>query len=217
MATQGTEKVLGGTPYKRYPDPNVKGTPNQFGLYPWSTFRARFMLIDNDGYVAPAQSGNCSEALLFTSDIPAIVTVSNNISLENSLTSNILSPTVGGTPGVTVSAFGEVAKGYAGANHEVRCSGFTVNNGFSTFSLNYTNLDCIANGSVICSPIGRNNYATGSSITAADKRGTNPIILRVSDYTQAMYDNGNIISEEIYYLPSGYNGSWIVVGLWLPS
>jgi hypothetical protein len=217
MATQGTEKILGGTPYKRYPDPIVKGTPNEYGLYPWSTFRARFMLIDNNGYVAPAQSATCSEALLFTSDIPAIVTVPFNISLENNLTSNILSPTVGGTPGVTVSAFGQVAIGYAGANYKVRCSGFTVNNAFSTISLNDTNLDCIANGSVICSPIGRNNYATGSSITAADKRGTNPIILRAYDYTQAMYDNGNIISEVFPFGPSGYNGSWIVVGLWLPS
>ena len=118
---------------------------------------------------------------------------------------------------MTVSAFGEVAKGYAGANHEVQCSGFTVGNASSGIPLNYTNLDCIANGSVICSPIGRNNYATGSSITAADKLGTNPIILRASDYTQAMYDNGNIISEVFPFGPSGYNGSWIVVGLWLPS
>ena len=215
MATQGTEKVLGGTPYKRYPDPNVKGTPNEYGLYPWSTFRARFMYIDPQGYVAPG-TGNCSEALLFTSDIPAIVTVSYNISLENSLTSNILSPTAGGTPGVTVSAFGEVAKGYAGANHEVQCSGFTVNNAFSTINLNDTNLDCIANGSVICSPLGRNNYATGPSFNDTDKLGTTPIILQAADYTQAMYDNGNIIRETLT-LPSGLISSWIVVGLWLPS
>lgn len=222
-----SQKILAGTPYKRYPDPNVKGTPNQFGLYPWSTFRAKLMLIDNNGYVAPALSGQCSEALLFTSDLPAIVTAwyfTSGFSptlilanIENSLTSNILSASSGGSPGVTVSAFGEVAKGYAGASHNVECSGFTVAKTFSSIPLKDTHLDCIANASVICSPLGRNNYSTGSSITAADKRGTNPIILRASDYTQAIYDNGNIISEVFPFGPSGYNGSWIVVGLWLPA
>ena len=117
---------------------------------------------------------------------------------------------------MTVSAFGEVAKGYAGANHEVQCSGFTVNNAFSTINLNDTNLDCIANGSVICSPLGRNNYATGPSFNDTDKLGTTPIILQAADYTQAMYDNGNIIRETLT-LPSGLISSWIVVGLWLPS
>jgi len=216
MAPQGTTKILGGTPYKRYPDPIVKGTPNEYGLYPWSTFRARFMYIDSQGYVAPASLGFFAfvEGLLFTSDIPAIVTTSSGLSLENSLTSNILSPTAGGPPGVTVSAYGEVARGYAGANYKVQCTGFPVQRYFQTISLNDTNLDCIANGSVICSPIGRNNYATGANINDTDKLGTNPIILQAADYTQAMYDNGNIIRET---LPSGLTSSWIVVGLWLPS
>jgi len=217
MATQGTEKILGGTAYKRYPDPLVKGTPNQYGLYPWSTFRARFMYIDNNGYVASAQSGAFQEGLLFTSDIPAIVTAANTLNLNNVVKSNILSSTPGGSPGVTVSTFGQVAKGYAGAINTIECTGFPVKYGFSTFNFNDTNLDCTANSSVICSPIGKNLYQTGSSIDSTDKLGTTPIILRASDYTQAMYDNGNIIRETISYLPPGTLGSWIVVGLYLPS
>ena len=58
MATQGTEKVLGGTPYKRYPDPTSPGTPNAYGLY-----HDRFERHDGTWWLARRRYGSFSRTI----------------------------------------------------------------------------------------------------------------------------------------------------------
>jgi hypothetical protein len=214
MAADGTEKVLGGTRATRYPDPFVKGTANAYGLYPWSVFNAIFCAIEGGtGTVFPLTEGLAVEAgialLLFTSDIPAVLTVttySNTGSFVwpayNVLTSYLSkkTPVVSpiGTNQVTVK-YGEVAQGYVGANKDIYCAGFPAvyevrAAGEATRGALPT-INCIANSGVINGPVGPSSIIFLEGIAADMQQAPTPIMLLESDYTQAILDNGNLIKD----------------------
>lgn len=209
-------QYLSGTPYPRVSDPPTVYTANDRGLYPWSAFRALFGYVNNGDLLRTA-SGSTSDILLFTSDIPAMVTAAGSLynvvtqytTLSNSLTTSILAPTSGGAAGVSASAYGQVLKGYAGAGFDVPCSGFAVTNGFTSYNFatgESTNiLDCLANSNSIISPIGNNTLQTGSGATSVGQ-GVSPIILLNTDYTQEILDNNNIAVI--------FNHAYLVVGLY---
>jgi len=212
MAVKGTQKVLGGTPYKRYPDPNVTGTPNQFGLYPWSAFRAGLGFVAEDGAITYYQDGlldrsdsSSCEFLFFVSDIPAVATAVsydtlNHVAfpsvIRNKFDSNfILAPTSGAAAGVTGLQYGKVLSGYAGASKQVFCTGFSAIASFygpnGAVSSQYA-VECLCNSPVVCSPVGSNSIDGGNTSAPV------PLILNDTDYTQAMYDAGNLFTD-----PSG--------------
>jgi hypothetical protein len=214
MAVKGTQKVLGGTPYKRYPDPNVTGTPNQFGLYPWSAFRAALGFVDVDGSITYYQDGlldrsdsSACEFLFFVSDIPAVATavsydtlkrVAYPSTIENKFSStSILAPTSGGAAGVTGLQYGKVLSGYAGASKQVFCTGFSAVASFygpnEAVSNQYA-VECLCNSPVVCSPVGSNNILKGNVLSPIS------LILNDTDYTQAMYDAGNLFTDSSGFL-----------------
>ena len=214
MAKQGTQKVLGGTTYKRYPDPNVTGTPNQFGLYPWSAFRAALGFVDVDGSITYYQDGlldrsdsSACEFLFFVSDIPAVATavsydtlkrVAYPSTIENKFSStSILAPTSGGAAGVTGLKYGKVLSGYAGASKQVFCTGFSAVASFygpnEAVSNQYA-VECLCNSPVVCSPVGSNSISKGNVLSPIS------LILNDTDYTQAMYDAGNLFTDSSGYL-----------------
>lgn len=208
MAVKGTQKVLGGTPAKRYPDPLVKGTPNQFGLYPWSAFdapliRGFYTREDVEGVALPADNIPDTEAvdvLVFTSDIPAISrSIVTNLSVRlqysriapNTLACSFVSATSGGAPGVSIAQYGQVLSGYTGAALEVYVTGFPlqirVNYPGSTLEMDSVFLQVWANSPVINGVVGPLWDSPDFSPLAPS-----PIILDAALYTQAIKDNGNI-------------------------
>ena len=226
MATQGTEKVLGGTPYKRYPDPASPGTPNAYGLYPWSVFKAP--ICSWNGTDEPIPQGdlhleNGVELLLFTSDVPSVLELRATdvgASLQfsaggvNTLSVPFLFTTSGGTTPATIPTQGKVIAGYTGGLADVYCTGFPAAGnviapgaegagGVAT----YTDVICVANGPVISSPV--------SSLSFAFKQAGNnafapvPVIINAYTYTAAVRDAGNLITA-----PDG--SLYAVVGLWSP-
>lgn len=213
-----SQKILGGTPYKRYPDPSVSNLPNEYGLYPWSAFRATIAYINPDnGDVEPQNGASQLTGILFTSDLPAIITYSSiNGGLttsglgRNTLSSPILRTTKGsiitGLPVVTLSAYGQVASGYSGnaGTTDVPVSGFPFEASIGE-SYDVCFLDCIANSPTICSPIGNAWAGTGASATPIGE-GSSPILLLYEQYTNTIRNNNNIIEA------SGY--SYIVVGIY---
>ena len=222
MAKEGTEKVFGGTAYKRNSDPKVVGTPNQFGLYPWSAFRAGLGSLDKSTFAVEYETtgsldGLAVEVLLFTSDIPAIATgVSydgvNNVAYPSPasnrfISAYILSPTSGGSTGVTGAQYGKVLSGYAGVLQSVYCTGFVSlvtyypPNGETSTAYSF---ECLSNGPVVSAPVGPNNLTAGNTLA--------PVPLRLSStaYTQAMYDAGNIYTD-----PTN-NRLFQIVGLYKP-
>ena len=221
MATQGTEKILGGTTYKRYPDPASPGTANAQGLYPWSVFKAPICNFNGTDTITPTiDLNNVSyvDLLLFTSDIPAILELratDTNTNLQfsagaaNTLGVNFLTTAPGGGTFATIPVQGKVLSGYtAGAG--IFCTGFPAQGnvvppgteGVAT----YTEVFCIANSPVIASPV--------SSLSLAYKQSTAngfspvPVIIAYDEYTAAIRDAGNIIS----LTPDGE--LYQVVGLW---
>jgi hypothetical protein len=223
MPTEGTEKVLGGTRYRRYPDPVVKGTPNGYGLYSWSAFNAYCAEVNDVTGVVEASAEPNTLLLLFLSDIPALLRAAafDGSSLlytvaMNTLTSG-LKTTMGGSTDVTLDAFGQVASGYTGAAAQVFCTGFPVvtcswpvREAASQYSIEVT-----ANSPVVCSPVGGpttdafGEPLCGFSGTPLGK-GVSPIILRDSDYTEAIKANDNIIVST----DGTDNVAYVVVGLW---
>ena len=221
MATRGTEKVLGGTPYKRYPDPASPGTANAQGLYPWSVFKAT--VCDFNGIDVPTPIPDLSNygivyLLLFTSDVPAILEfratdTGTNLQFSagavNGLTFPALYTTVGqnGTP-AKIQTQGKVIAGYTGALGDVYCTGFPAEGNAvapgPSGTATYTEVICVANAPVIASPV--------SSLSLSYKQQNNipapvPVIIRWDSYTAAMRDAGNLITTN--------NGSlYQIVGLW---
>ena len=221
MATQGTQKVLGGTQYRRYSSPPVVGIGNSLGLYPWSVFKAP--LCTWDGTNNPVAQGNLNfesviNLLLFTSDVPAFlelrVTDSDaNLQFANNCTNILEVPflvtTKGGTTPSTITVQGKVASGYTGALAEVYCTGFpavghAVPPGAEGVA-SYTEAICIANAPVIASPV--------SSMSLDFKQNKDntfagvPILISYDTYTAAVRDAGNLITA--------FDGSlYKVVGLW---
>jgi hypothetical protein len=216
--TQGTEKILGGTPYKRYPDPNVSNLPNEFGLYPWSVFRAKFVKLDpitnRIVYADPTESFPRSYCLLFLSDFPALARTAalNNqytyYDCRSVLTSGLTTEPGGGTL-VTLPAYGQVAAGYTGDTGQVYCTGFPViaNYGNTTLPPSFYFIEVTANSPVINTPIGDNIYVTPVG------KGVTPVILKATDYTAAIKAADNIIVSN-----DGANDvAYVVVGLWFTT
>jgi len=223
MATQGTEKVLGGTPYKRYPDPASPGTPNAYGLYPWSVFTAP--ICDFNGVDIPTPIPELSNygivyLLLFTSDVPAILEfratdTGTNLQFSAGGVNGLTFPTLYTTPGqngtpATIPIQGKIISGYTGALGDVYCTGFPASGdvvapGSGTDF--YTEVICIANGPVISAPV--------SSLSLGYKQNNNafapvPVIIRWDSYTVALRDGGNLITTN--------DGSlYQIVGLWGPA
>jgi hypothetical protein len=228
--TQGTEKILGGTRYKRYPDPNVSNLPNQFGLYPWSSFRARLGQFDGNGVIQPSVFEDvASNGLLFLSDAPAIVRAGFDVGgpFYYSDGTAVLSFLVGvqglvtqpgGATNVELKAFGEVAKGYTGAASDVYCIGFPV---FLYYDPPFQPLDdyalfveALANGPVINSPISGSDARKRFPVSETGT-GITPIILKSTDYTDAIKANNNVITcaDPVGIFTSV---SYVVVGIWFP-
>jgi hypothetical protein len=198
MAVKGTQKVLGGTPAKRYPDPNVSGTANAYGLYPWSAFDAPLIKnFDVGGNALPADNianNTAVDVLVFTSDIPALsrsivtdLVAGLQISriAPNTLACLFVSATSGGAPGVSIAQYGQVLSGYVGT---VYVTGFplqiTVNYPGTEGFADSVFLQVLANSPVINGVVGP---LLGDSTLAPS-----PIILTAALYTQAIKDNGNI-------------------------
>ena len=221
MATQGTQKVWGGTPYRRYSSPAVIGIGNSLGLYPWSVFKAPICAWN--GVDEPIPQADLSNEigiflLLFTTDVPALLELratdtGTNLQFSagavNELSVPFLFTTAGGSTPATISTQGKVIAGYTGGLAEVYCTGFpafgnVVAPGVSGVST-YTEVICIANGPVIASPV--------SSLSLDFKQEGNnafapvPVIINAYTYTAAVRDAGNLIKA-----PDG--SLYKVVGLW---
>jgi hypothetical protein len=219
--SQGTEKILGGTAYKRYPDPASPGTANAQGLYPWSAFTATVCNFTTPDTITPTiDLNNVSyvDLLLFTSDIPAILELratDTNTNLQfsagaaNTLGVDFLTTAPGGGTLATIPIQGKVLSGYT-ADTGIFCTGFPAQGNVvppgTEGAATYTEVFCIANSPVIASPV--------SALSLAYKQSTSsgfspvPIIIAYDEYTAAIRDAGNIIS-----LTS--DGSlYQVVGLW---
>ena len=208
------QSVLGGTSAPRYADPLVTGAPNQDGLYPWSSFRARLGTITAGAFVpAPlTEFGNDTRVnlLLFTSDVPADGELKETV-VAGPRTQGLLYPWkqvgVAGAPAffktlpsasadVTVSAgqvgAGYVATGAAAPNDYISTTGFPAQFPFvgTTGTFNTFEASIIANSATICSPVSTLN----PNPVAADAAtcGFLPIILLYSAYTQAIRDAGNV-------------------------
>lgn len=208
------QAVLGGTSAPRYADPLVTGAPNQDGLYPWSSFRARLGTIAAGAFVPEVgtdlDAGDTINLLLFTSDVPVSGSLVETPAAAAIVTQGLLAPTtaVGGAgalaffrtapasaTSVTVSAgqvgVGYVATGTAAPNDYISTTGFpasagvSVNGAASTFDVLVT-----ANGAVVSSPVSTLNY--GALAADAATCGFLPIILKYSSYTQAIRDAGNV-------------------------
>lgn len=199
MATYGTEKVLGGTQSVRYPDPKIKGTANQFGLYQWSAFDALFVegFKPNGTYTKYAGSvgGDALGVLAFTSDVPAVsrsIVTATTYQLSgvapNSLDCVAAVTTSGGATAASIAQYGQVLTGYTGPTAEVLVTGFplvvSVVLPGEAATADSVFLQLLANSAVINGVIGP---LLGNSPLAPM-----PIILESSQYTQAIKDNGNI-------------------------
>jgi len=223
MATQGTEKILGGTPYKRYPDPASPGTANSYGLYPWSVFKATICSWNGTDEPVPQvnlQLESGISLLLFTSDVPALLELratdkDTNLQFSagavNGLSVPFLYTTLGGTTPATISTQGKVIAGYTGGLADVYCTGFPAYGKVAAPGVEgvatYTDVICVANAPVIASPV--------SSLSLDFKQQGNnafapvPVIIGAQTYTAAVRDAGNLITA-----PDG--SLFAVVGLWSP-
>ena len=222
MATYGTQKVLGGTRYKRYFDPKVKNTANEFGLYQWSTFRAYYaQREDVTGVVVPWYQPN-SLTLLFLSDFPALARVGlhlipgTGVSVTYGLVENTLATGLKATPSgsyITLESYGQVATGYTNGNN-VACTGFPVQADHPESDDNTAQrfIEVSANSAVICSPIGGipNSGIKFAFSGSPVGKGVSPIILRDLDYTDAIKQNDNVIVSNDGFEDVAY----VVVGLW---
>jgi hypothetical protein len=224
------QTVLGGTSAPRYSDPLVTGAPNEYGLYPWSNFRARFATYSSE-FVSPdteLEGGDEVYLLLFTSDIPAIGYVA---AVSDGAPRAIVSPSAkvgisgppaffktaatGGTD-VTVSAgqvgVGYVATGAAAPNAYIATTGFPANVSVTGGAFEPAEIWVWANSPNICSPISFQNWDTVATATAKAS-GFLPIILRYSDYTQAIRDAGNVVISTDPAQPN-FGATYQVVGLY---
>lgn len=221
MATYGTQKVLGGTRYKRYFDPKVKNTANEFGLYQWSTFRAYYAVRSEEtGVVGPTPAPG-PLTLLFLSDFPALARVGLTVPgtlapVEYGLVQNVLVSGLKDTPTgstVTLESFGQVAAGYTQGN-SVYCTAFPVLADYPTNEGDPAQcfIEVSANSPVICSPIGGNqNFPNGFGFAGTPVgKGVSPIILQDTAYTEAIKKNDNVIVSTDGFEDVAY----VVVGLW---
>ena len=208
--TYYNQTVLGGTSYPRYADPLVTGKSNADGLYPWSTFRARFATYNGSAVDASTLPtfATVYNILLFSSDIPAAgyiapgatgapgISVTPAAKVGTTGAAAFFKATPGGTD-VTVAA-GQVGVGYVynalattDANKNIYVAGFPV--AVASYALPAAaELNVWTNSPNISSPVSFQNWDSVLTATAATS-GALPIVLSYSDYTQAIRDAGNII------------------------
>ena len=224
MPTEGTEKVLGGTPAKRYPDPVVKNTANPNGLYPWSAFRAPLATVVDDGIEVPFNLEQIRiDLLLFTSDLPAICWLvaeadqdsSTRVQffnyVENNTECQFLYADPTATSLATVANIGQVLRGYVNNYlNIVYCTGFnarvpfpvTVPYGSTEGQKTRYYVACVANGATVNGPIAYSQRFPQGTLSAPE-----PVILYAPHYTQAMKDAGNIFVDR-------FGNVCLIVGLW---
>ena len=226
--TYYNQTVLGGTSYPRYADPLVTGKSNADGLYPWSTFRARFASITSGVVGADIEQVSAAgplNLLLFTSDIPASGYICNGtvgaplapVSPTSQVGTTGFTAFFKATPAGTnvIVAAGQVGVGYSynagattDANKNIYVAGFpAVIPGTTVAAASEV---CIwTNSPNISSPVSFQNWDTVAAGTAATS-GALPIILNFGDYTQAIRDAGNVFVNTAAPIGVTYQ----VVGLW---
>jgi hypothetical protein len=189
------QTVLGGTPNPRYPDPLVTGAPNEYGLYPWSAFRARVSNIVDGEVVSLNATISAPYILLFISDevstgyFQDVATAAVESPLEPAPSAGFFLDAPAGS--VVTRPAGQVASGYvATGTANIATTGFMAT-GIAGITADATNLIVFANSPNICSPISFQNWDTVDTATAKAS-GALPIILLYSSYTQAIRDAGNI-------------------------
>jgi hypothetical protein len=199
MATYGTQKVLAGTQSVRYPDPKIKGTANQFGLYQWSAFDAPLVesFKTSGGYnpLSGALDSTRLGVLVFTSDIPVmsrcIITASTyqlSVVAPNILDCVATVTTSGGATVASIAQYGQVLTGYTGSASDVLVTGFPLTL-LVTLPAEETDADRIYLQVVANSPV--INGVVGP-LYGDNPLAPSPIIIDSSLYTQAIKDNGNI-------------------------
>jgi hypothetical protein len=206
--------ILAGTRAVRRPDPAVSNLASPEGLYPWSAFIA-YCGEFSSGEIISSEAFS-GDILLFLTDFPAklysVVNQSSGITLyscQNLLSTIILVTDLGGSTSVVLPAYGKVATGYTGLNNDVLCQGFPIAPVFpSTPGGAIFGVDVTANGAIINSPIGKNDLT--SLLGTPVGLGYTPVILKSTDYTQAIQNNNNIITT-----PTDL--AYVVVGLWSDS
>ena len=243
MATtySGTQRVFGGTRYRRFSDPLPSGGPSSYGLYPWSTFKARLGSTASGSFVSANNTaipdGYIVNLLIFSSDIPAVASgrvtdTTTNLQYFNDVENRVSVPyfvTVAGgaTPAVapagTAGLLGSVVTGYAGVSAvatSVPCSGFPAR--FTALpagtapgsNANITDLIVHANGAVISSPVSQNIVGTAD---AGSTLQPIPVILLNSDYTNAIRFSGSTSATAQYgdnVILTAAGLLWQVVGLY---
>ncbi len=211
--------VKAGTPYLRYTDPQVPSTANPRGLYPWSAFYAP-LAVKNAGDIEADSTlaGDVVSLLLFTCDIPVIsravvtdqATQRTNVQAVvnlKTLPAAFVATTSGGAAPVTITNYGEVLKGYAGAALAVSVSGFAaaisgtvvaplsavVTDGTVVAGLaSSVAIECIANSGSVAGVVGPNFPGT---VLFGNATAPTPIIIKSSDYTQSIQNNDNLIES----------------------
>jgi hypothetical protein len=231
MATtyNGTTRVFGGTRYRRFSDPLPSGGPSSYGLYPWSTFKARLGKITSSEF-ASADNTDIADAtlvnvLIFSSDIPAVATarVTDTTAITqyfndvtNTLSVPFLVTVAGGATAASAGVLGNVVTGFA--NTSVPCSGFPAQflptPSGATGDADLTDLIVSANSPTICAPVSQNVVGTAD---AGSTLQPIPVILRNSDYTNAIRFSGSTAAtaqygDNVILTPAGK--LWQVVGLW---
>ena len=206
--------ILGGTQYKRYPDPSVSNLPNAQGLYAWSMLYANLYFLDGGDAQKEGSlpDGTPIDLLLFLSDIPGIgqlkcyhVGATNAhqfTDISNEVSVPFLVTTPAGASAVTVN-IGQVAQGYTGDTGEVRCTGFPARGVADVVGVATVDEIAVlvwANGGVMNAPVSQNKD-DGSQIVPQ------PMILRSSDYSEAIRAANNVFKDGNDYL-------WLVVGLY---
>lgn len=208
-----------GKPYPRAIDPIPSGIANGRGLYRWSAFYAPLVTLIND--LIEADGSLTSEVvslLLFTNDIPIIARAYvydatslqyNTTPLQNlvTLSAAFVTDASGGVAPVTITNYGEVLKGYSGDALSVSVSGFPArlasvvtaplsstvsNNVIQPGTATSVAIECIANGAVASGIVGHAFIGKATSFSIA---APTPVILRSSDYTQAIKDNDNLLVD----------------------
>jgi len=236
----GTQRVFGGTRYRRFSDPLPSGGPSSYGLYPWSTFKARLGSIATGEFVSANNTaipdGYIVSLLIFSSDIPAVASgrvtdTATSLQYSNDVENRVSVPflvTVAG--GATVAAadfLGKVVTGFAGvsgAATSVPCSGFPARftavppQGATTGDADITDLIVHANSPTICAPVSQNIVGTAD---AGSTLQPIPVILLNSDYTNAIRFSGSTAATAQYgdnvILTSTGGKLWQVVGLYTAS
>ena len=206
--------VPGVTPYREYLYTPIDGRPNEYGIYPWSAFTAAVGFIDAGGDFEPfpnLAAATTLNFLFFTNSIPASAYIRCDVDESDPAYALVKNAT--GVPylldapagAAVVVDYGHVAEGYTSTNC-VYCSGFpaTALTTKAAQPTHFYNVHMLANSGTICSPVGPSCITTltdGSAVAPV------PIILREVQYTQAMYDAGNI------YVNTTDGYIWQIVGL----